>query len=86
MCWPARPGMALMFLMFTVSYGGRSLLVEEATGTLPRLLVSPTTVTQILAGKIFGIFPHRGGATAHSHRRHHAHVPPATGATRSPSS
>jgi ABC-2 type transport system permease protein len=50
------PGMALMFLMFTVTYGGRSLLVEEAAGTLPRLLVSPTTSTQILAGKIFGIF------------------------------
>ena len=50
------PGMALMFLMFTVSYGGRSLLVEEAAGTLPRLLVTPTTSTQILAGKIFGIF------------------------------
>jgi len=50
------PGMALMFLMFTVTYGGRSLLVEQAAGTLPRLLVSPTTSTQILAGKIFGIF------------------------------
>ncbi len=50
------PGMALMFLMFTVTYGGRSLLVEEAAGTLPRLLVSPTSSTQILAGKIFGIF------------------------------
>lgn len=50
------PGMALMFLMFTVTYGGRSLLVEQAAGTLPRLLVSPTSSTQILAGKIFGIF------------------------------
>jgi len=50
------PGMALMFLMFTVTYGGRSLLVEEAAGTLPRLLVSPTSSAQILAGKIFGIF------------------------------
>lgn len=50
------PGMALMFLMFTVTYGGRSLLVEQVAGTLPRLLVSPTSSTQILAGKIFGIF------------------------------
>jgi len=50
------PGMALMFLMFTVTYGGRSLLVEQTAGTLPRLLVSPTNSTQILAGKIFGIF------------------------------
>src|SRR5690606_23435635 len=36
------PGMALMFLMLTVAYGGRSLLTERAQGTLPRLLVSPT--------------------------------------------
>jgi ABC-2 type transport system permease protein len=50
------PGMALMFLMYTVSYGGRSLLFEQTAGTLPRLLVSPTTSAQILAGKMFGIF------------------------------
>ncbi len=50
------PGMALMFLMFTVSYGGRSLLVERARGTLPRLLVSPTQTYQVLAGKVLGIF------------------------------
>ena len=50
------PGMALMFLMFTVSYGGRSILAEKAQGTLPRLLVSPTNATQILGGKVFGIF------------------------------
>lgn len=50
------PGMALMFLMYTVSYGGRSLLVEQAGGTLPRLLVSPTRSVQVLGGKVFGIF------------------------------
>ena len=50
------PGMALMFLMYTVSYGGRSILVEKTQGTLSRLLVSPTTSTQILGGKVFGIF------------------------------
>lgn len=50
------PGMALMFLMFTVSNGGRTLLVERAQGTLPRLLVSPTSTAQVLSGKIFGIF------------------------------
>jgi ABC-2 type transport system permease protein len=50
------PGMALMFLMFTVSYGGRSILAEKSQGTLPRLLVSPTHATQILGGKVFGIF------------------------------
>lgn len=50
------PGMALMFLMFTVSYGGRSILAERNQGTLPRLMVSPTTSAQILGGKVLGIF------------------------------
>ncbi len=49
------PGMALMFLMYTVSYGGRSILAEKTQGTLPRLLVSPTNSAQILGGKVFGI-------------------------------
>ncbi len=50
------PGMAVMFLMFTVSDGGRSLLVENRTGTLPRLLVAPTLPGYVLGGKAFGIF------------------------------
>ena len=50
------PGMALMFLMFTVSNGGRTLLVEKTQGTLPRLLVAPVTSSQVLLGKMFGIF------------------------------
>jgi ABC-2 type transport system permease protein len=50
------PAMALMFLIFTVSNGGRSILAEQARGTLPRLLVSPTTSAQVLIGKIFGVY------------------------------
>jgi ABC-2 type transport system permease protein len=50
------PGMALMFLMFTVSNGGRTLLMERAQGTLPRLLVSPTSSAAILGGKVLGIY------------------------------
>jgi ABC-2 type transport system permease protein len=50
------PGMALLFLMYTVSYGGRSILLERSQGTLPRLLVSPTSSTQVLGGKVMGIF------------------------------
>ena len=50
------PAMALMFLMYTVSYGGRTILTERTQGTLPRLLVSPTSTTQILGGKVFGIY------------------------------
>jgi ABC-2 type transport system permease protein len=50
------PGMALMFLMYTVSYGGRTFLTERDQGTLPRLLVTPTTASQVLGGKMVGIF------------------------------
>jgi len=50
------PSMALMFLMYTVSYGGRTILTERNQGTLPRLLVSPTTAVQVLGGKLIGIF------------------------------
>lgn len=49
------PGMALLFLMYTVSYGGRSILAERSQGTLPRLLVSPTSTAQVLGGKVLGI-------------------------------
>ena len=50
------PAMAMMFLMYTVSYGGRALLAERSQGTLPRLLISPTTSAQVLGGKMIGIF------------------------------
>lgn len=50
------PGMALMFLMYTVTFGARTLLVEQSAGTLPRLLISPTSSIQVLAGKVLGIF------------------------------
>jgi ABC-2 type transport system permease protein len=49
------PGMAMMFLMFTVTYGARSLLVENQAGTLPRLLVAPTRPAYVLGGKFTGI-------------------------------
>ena len=50
------PGMAVMFLMYTVTDGARSLLIENQTGTLPRLLVAPTLPVYVLGGKAFGIF------------------------------
>jgi ABC-2 type transport system permease protein len=50
------PGMAVMFLMFTVTDGARSLLIENQKGTLPRLLVAPTLTGYVLGGKAFGIF------------------------------
>ena len=45
-----------LFLMYTVSYGGRSILAERSQGTLPRLLVSPTSTVQVFGGKVLGIF------------------------------
>jgi ABC-2 type transport system permease protein len=50
------PGMAVAFLMYTVALGGRSILAERDGGTLARLLVSPTSTAQVLAGKVVGIF------------------------------
>jgi ABC-2 type transport system permease protein len=44
-----------MFLMYTVSYGGRSILEERTEGTLPRLLISPASTAQVLGGKVLGI-------------------------------
>jgi ABC-2 type transport system permease protein len=50
------PSMAVLFLMFTVSLGGRSVLAERQWGTLQRLLTSPTSPAQVLGGKVSGIF------------------------------
>ena len=50
------PGMALFFLMYTVTLGGRSILQERQDGTLDRIQTTTTSSGQILAGKIFGIF------------------------------
>jgi ABC-2 type transport system permease protein len=47
--------MAVLFLMFAVTSGGRTLLAEREGGTLPRLLVSPTPALTILVGKMAGI-------------------------------
>lgn len=50
------PSMAIMFLMFTVAAGGRKILTEQEAGTLPRLLVTPTRASQVLGGKVVGIY------------------------------
>jgi len=48
-------GMAVLFLMFAVTSGGRTLLAEREWGTLPRLLVAPTPAITVLVGKMAGI-------------------------------
>jgi ABC-2 type transport system permease protein len=50
------PSMAIFFLMFTVTLGGRSLLDEKSTGTLARLASAPIGETAILGGKMLGIY------------------------------
>lgn len=50
------PAMALLFLMYAVTLGARSLLVERREGTLARMLAAPVNSAQILSGKIAGIF------------------------------
>lgn len=50
------PGFALLFLMYTVSLGGKSLLVERQEGTLTRLLTTPTGSSQVLVGKMTGTY------------------------------
>ncbi|MFN2150281.1 MAG: ABC transporter permease [Anaerolineales bacterium] len=50
------PSMALLFLMFTITNGGRSILTEREEGTLPRMLTTPSNAPQVLGGKVFGIY------------------------------
>lgn len=50
------PGMAVFFLMYTVTQGGRSILIERDQGTLSRLLTTPTPIAKVLGGKVLAIF------------------------------
>ncbi len=50
------PAMALLFLMYTVTLGARTLLSERRDGTLARMLAAPVTNGQVLSGKVAGIF------------------------------
>jgi ABC-2 type transport system permease protein len=50
------PGMAVLFLMFAMMTGGRSLLVEREAGTLARLQTTPLAAGELLTGKVLGVF------------------------------
>jgi len=50
------PSMSIFFLMFAAFEGTRSILAEERDGTLHRLMTTPTSIAQILMGKIGGTF------------------------------
>jgi ABC-2 type transport system permease protein len=50
------PNMALLFLMYTVSsVGGRSILAEREEWTLQRMMSTPSSMAQVLGGKVFGV-------------------------------
>lgn len=50
------PSMAIFFLMYTVTIGARSILQEREQKTLARLLISPTSLAQVMGGKVMGTF------------------------------
>jgi ABC-2 type transport system permease protein len=50
------PAMALLFLMYAVTLGARSLIAERREGTLARMLAAPVSTAQVLSGKVAGIF------------------------------
>jgi ABC-2 type transport system permease protein len=50
------PAMALLFLMYAVTLGARSLIAERREGTLARMLAAPVSSAQVLSGKVAGIF------------------------------
>jgi len=50
------PGMIIQFTIFGVMMPGMVLVLERKTGTLQRLLITPMTRAQIIAGKLLGTF------------------------------
>lgn len=50
------PSMGILFLMFSMMEITRSILDEERDGTLDRLLTTPLSHRELLAGKVGGVF------------------------------
>ncbi len=49
-------GMALLYLIFTANTGTEGMLEEKRQHTLSRVLATPTSRSQVLLGKLVGIF------------------------------
>jgi len=49
------PGMAIFFLLFTITFTARSYFVDRAQGMLERMRVAPLHPTEILAGKALSV-------------------------------
>jgi len=50
------PGMAIFFLLFTVSFTSRSFFVDRAQGMIDRMRAAPIHPVEILAGKALSVF------------------------------
>jgi ABC-2 type transport system permease protein len=50
------PGMAILFVLFAVSFGSRSFFDERAQGTLDRIVAAPIPPWAVLAGKALSVF------------------------------
>ncbi len=50
------PSMAILFLTFAMASRTRTILTEREMGTLPRLLSTPSSAAEIIAGKIASSF------------------------------
>lgn len=47
--------MSILFLFFTAGFAARSLLAERRDGTLARVLATPTSPGQVIAGKVLSV-------------------------------
>ncbi|HUY23228.1 MAG TPA: ABC transporter permease [Acidimicrobiales bacterium] len=50
------PGMAIFFLLFTVSFTSRSFFVDRTQGMIERMRAAPVRPIEILAGKALSVF------------------------------
>ena len=50
------PGMAIFFLLFTISYTARSFFVDRSQGMIERMRTAPVRPAEILLGKAISVF------------------------------
>jgi linearmycin/streptolysin S transport system permease protein len=50
------PGMAIFFLLFTISFAARSFFVDRANGMIERMRAAPVRPYEILLGKAMAVF------------------------------
>ena len=50
------PGMAIFFLLFTISYTARSFFVDRSQGMIERMRAAPVRPVEILAGNALSVF------------------------------